>query len=229
MRLVTFPGIKQAKPEEARERALQRKLEDPRDDPGIEAADYNHLYKASFKPNDPRFGAQWGLKTAHFPGAWEDARGTGVKIAIVDSGIDKNHPDIGTKIAAQQTFIADKSAPYPIFDSFDHGTHVAGIAATLTNNDKGVAGGCPACKLLIAKVLNANGDTYADNLASGIDWSANNGADVINLSLAGLLASEGKTASEIRQRMQSTATDLGAAGDDPKFGYGRINAKRAVP
>jgi thermitase len=47
--------------------------------------------------------------------------------------------------------------------------------------------------------------------------------------LAGLLASEGKSASQIRQRMQSTATDLGPAGDDPKFGYGRIDADRAVP
>ena len=47
--------------------------------------------------------------------------------------------------------------------------------------------------------------------------------------LAGLLASEGKTASEIRQRMQTTATDLGPAGDDPTFGHGRINANRAVP
>ena len=46
--------------------------------------------------------------------------------------------------------------------------------------------------------------------------------------LAGLLASEGKTASEIRQHMQSTATDLGAAGDDPKFGHGWIDASRAV-
>jgi subtilisin family serine protease len=47
--------------------------------------------------------------------------------------------------------------------------------------------------------------------------------------LAGLLASDGKTASEIRQRMQSTATDLGPTGDDPSFGYGKINADRAVP
>jgi thermitase len=47
--------------------------------------------------------------------------------------------------------------------------------------------------------------------------------------LAGLLASEGKTASEIRQRMQPTATDLGPAGDDPNFGHGRIDANRAVP
>jgi len=79
MRLVTFPGIKQEKPEEARERALQRKLEDLRNDPGVEAADYNHIYKASFIPDDPRFGGQWGLKKTTFPGAWNDARGGGAK------------------------------------------------------------------------------------------------------------------------------------------------------
>jgi thermitase len=325
MRLVSFPGIAQEKSREARERGLQRKLEKLRAEPGVEAADYNHIYKATSYPDDPRFGGQWGLKRTAFPGAWIDARGTGARIAVVDSGIDRNHPDLGIKIAEQENYVADGAG---IRDLFNHGTHVAGIVAALTNNGKGVAGGCPACKLLIARVLDARGDTTASTLVSGIDWSANNEADVINLSLdgpdnaaveeavnnarangtvvvaaagnmgtttprypaayekviavsatngndglagfssrgswvdlaapgtnilstgagggyyeedgtseaapfvsalAGLLASEGKTASEIRQRMQSTATDLGTSGDDPKFGHGRINANRAVP
>jgi thermitase len=323
IRLLAFPGIRRNTSEQARERALQRRLEDLRDEPGVAAADYNHLYKASFVPDDPRYAGQWGLRKAAFPGAWNDTRGAGAKIAIVDSGIDSNHPDIGGKISAQRDFVAGDAVAN---DPFGHGTQVAGIAAALTNNGKGVAGGCPSCKLLVARVLNERGDTYTSTLVSGINWSANSGADVINLSingpdngsletainaaaasgavivasagnnrgprypaayskviavsatnkndglayfsnygtyvdlaapgtnilstragggydeasgtsesapfvaaLAGLLASEGKTSSEIRQRMQSTATDLGASGDDPKFGHGRINADRAVP
>jgi thermitase len=325
MRLLSFPGVAQEKSGEARERALQRKLEDLRDEPDVEAADYNHIYKATSDPNDPRFGDQWGLKRTAFPGAWPDASGTGARIAVVDSGIDKDHPDLGSKVVAQKNYVADGAR---MADRFDHGTHVAGIVAALTDNGRGVAGGCPDCKLLIARVLDARGDTTADRLVKGIDWSVDSKADVINLSLAGpdnaavkravnnarangtvvvaaagnlgttkplypaayekviavsatnesdglastsshgnwvdlaapgtnilstdagggykeesgtseaapfvsalagLLASEGKTASEIRQRMQSTAVDLGAAGDDPKFGHGRINANRAVP
>jgi thermitase len=324
MRLVSFPGTARVKSQEARERALQRKLEHLRNGPGVEAADYNHLYRASFIPDDPRFGGQWGLGKVRFSGAWNDARGSGAKIAIVDSGIDLNHPDIG-KIVGQRDLVAGDAVAN---DPYGHGTHVAGIAAALTGNGMGVAGGCPACNLLIARVLDANGNTDAATLAEGIDWSANNGADVINLSLdgpandtvqvavnnasaggtvvvaaagnqgttaprypaaysrviavsatnendrlagfssrgswvdlaapgtnilstragggyneasgtseaapfvsalAGLLTSEGKTASEIRQRMQSTATDLGPTGKDPSFGHGRINANRAVP
>ena len=323
IRLLAFPGIRRNTSEQARERALQRRLEDLRDEPGVAAADYNHIYRASFVPDDPRYAGQWGLRRAAFPGAWNDSRGAGVKIAIVDSGLDSNHPDIGGKISAQRDFVADDAVAN---DPHGHGTHVAGIAAALTDNSKGVAGGCLSCKLLVARVLNERGNTDAFTLMSGINWSANNGADVINLSLngpdngsletainnaaasgavivasagnngeprypaayqkviavsatnkndghpsfsnqgnyvdlaapgtnilstwagggyagasgtsesapfvsalAGLLASEGKTATEIRRRMQSTATDLGASGDDPKFGHGRINANRAVP
>jgi thermitase len=325
MRLVSFPGIARGKSQQARERALRRKLEELRSEPGVEAADYNHLYEAASAPNDPRFRDQWGLKKTTFPGSWINATGTGARIAIVDSGIDKNHADVGSKVINQKSFVTDGAG---IRDLFDHGTHVAGIAAALTNNGKGVAGGCPDCRLLIAKVLNARGKTSGAKLVQGIDWSVANGADVINISiagpandgvrlavnnarasgtvvvaaagngygsttkqypaayeeviavsatnkndrlapfssrgtwvdlaapgkdilstragggyneedgtseaapfvsaLAGLLASEGKTATEIRQRMQSTADDLGPTGEDPSFGYGRINANRAV-
>jgi thermitase len=332
IRLVSFPGIAQEKSQEARERALQSKLDDLRDDPGVAVADYNYIRTASLVhyPNDPQFGGQWGLKKTRFPGAWTDARGAGAKIAIIDSGIDQNHPDIG-KISAQKDYVGDDAVAN---DPYGHGTHVAGIAAALTDNGRGVAGGCPRCELLVARVLDAQGNGTDANIIDSIGWSVRHGADVINLSfgrgkksgvlerkinrayangngavvvaaagnkgltrrptrpqypaaysrviavsatnendklasfssrgnwvdlaapgknilstragggyeeengtsesapfvsaLAGLLASKGKTASEIRQRMQSTATDLGAAGDDPKFGHGRINANRAV-
>jgi len=333
IRLVSFPHVERKEPAAARERALQGKLDDLRDDPGVAAADYNYIRTAAaFLPNDPRFGGQWGLKKPAFPGAWDFARGAGAKIAIIDSGIAQNHPDIG-KISAQIDYVGDDAVAN---DPYGHGTHVAGIAAALTNNGRGVAGGCPGCALLVARVLNANGDGTDADIIDGIGWSVRHGADVINLSfssgqkssvletkinsayangavivaaagneglksqptrpqypaaygnviavsatnendglaafssrgswadpwvdlaapgtyvlstgagggsykesgtsesapfvsaLAGLLASKGKTASEIRQRMQSTATDLGASGVDPRFGHGRINAKRAL-
>jgi thermitase len=331
VRLISFPGVRREESPETRERTLQRKLTNIRNEPHVEAADYNYIRRAFWTPNDPRFDdpGQWGLKKPSFPGAWADARGAGAKIAILDSGIDQHHPDIGN-IAAQKNFFDGTRA---VEDGFGHGTHVAGIAAALTNNSTGVAGGCPGCKLLIAKVMNDSGGVNDANVLPAIDWSVAHNADVINLSfggsggdagnavlegaindavasgvvvvaaagnewgsttkqypaayqnviavsattatdnlapfssrgswvdlaapgtnvlstragggyneedgtsesapfvsaLAGLLASEGKSASQIRQRMQSTATDLGPAGDDPSFGYGRINANKAVP
>lgn len=183
-RLVSFPGIKREVSGEARERALQRELKYLREEPRIEAVDYNYIREVSFTPDDPRFDDQWGLTKARFPGAWNDALGTGAKIAIVDSGIDSNHPDIDEtgKIVAQRDFVEGDAVAD---DDNGHGTHVAGIAGALTDNGKGVAGGCPGCGLLIAKVADANGDLTDADVIEGIGWSVSNRADVINLSFGG--------------------------------------------
>ncbi|MGH3148348.1 MAG: S8 family serine peptidase, partial [Rubrobacter sp.] len=96
IRLVSFPDVQSEQSEETREQELQNELEDIRDDPRVEAADYNYIREATFIPDDRRFGdpGQWGLRKARFPNAWNDARGTGSKIAIIDSGISQDHPDI---------------------------------------------------------------------------------------------------------------------------------------
>lgn len=181
LRLVSFPAVEEESSEEARESELEQKLQDIEEESRVEAADYNYVREVSFTPDDPRFGEQWGLTKARFPGAWNDELGTGAKIAIVDSGVDQNHPDIG-KIAAQRDFVeGDLLAD----DDNGHGTQVAGIAAALTNNGEGVAGACPECDLLVAKVVGPKGETTDSKIVAGIDWSVENGADVVNLSLSG--------------------------------------------
>ena len=188
VRLVSFPGIKSEASEERREQTLQRELKDLREDTRVEAADYNYIREASLIPDDPRFDEQWDLTKARFPGAWNTTLGTGTtKLAIVDSGIASSHPDIvdsnhPDKILAQKDFV-EKDAVAD--DDYGHGTHVAGIAAALANNGRGVAGGCPDCGLLIAKVMDAEGLATDADVIDGIDWSVSNGADVINLSLSG--------------------------------------------
>ena len=323
-RLVSFPQIKREASEAARERALARKVRDLRRKTKVEAADYNYLREPYFRPSDPRLDDQWGLTKTRFRGAWNDAKGGGAKVAIVDSGAYAGHPDIG-KILAQKDFVEGNAVAD---DDFGHGTRVAGIAGALTDNGKGVAGGCFRCGLLIAKVTDANGRARDSKIIRGIDWSVDHGAEVVNLSLggpaesgilrdalnrasrrgavvvaaagnegtrvprypaaysraiavsatsadgrlarfssrggwvdlaapgtnilstsksggydkwsgtsvsapfvsglAGLLASQGLSADTIRQRMQATAKDLGRAGDDPRFGHGRIDADNAV-
>ena len=181
IRLVSFPQIERKGPAKPRERALQSKLDDLRDDPGVAVADYNYIRTASYLPDDPQFGGQWGLKKTAFPRAWNHARGAGAKIAVIDSGIYQNHPDIG-KISAQKDYVGDDAVAN---DLYGHGTHVAGIAAALTNNGRGVAGVCPACKLLVAKVMDPSEGVEDANLMPAIDWSVKHGADVINLSFGG--------------------------------------------
>jgi thermitase len=180
-RLFEFSEVKGKLSEQAREQALARIREELERDPAVESVGYNYLYSASVTPDDPSFDEQWGLSTADFENAWSSTLGSGVKIAIVDSGADVRHGDLKQNIGRQRDFINDDGT---VEDPFKHGTHVAGIAAADTNNGIGVAGGCPNCKLLIAKVLDEGGSGYSADVAEGITWSADNGAKVINLSLS---------------------------------------------
>jgi thermitase len=181
VRLVSFPAIRRAASEAARERVLARELGYLGHKARVEAVDYNYLREPSIMPNDPRLGNQWGLTTTRFSGAWNDAKGGGAKVAIVDSGVYSEHPDIG-RIIAQRDFVEGDAVAD---DDYGHGTHVTGIAAALTDNGKGVAGGCFECGLLIAKVMGARAFTTDSRIVEGINWSVNQGADVVNLSLGG--------------------------------------------
>jgi thermitase len=180
-RLFEFPEVKGKLSEQAREQALARIREELERDPAVEGVGYNYLYSASFTPDDPSFGEQWGLSTTDFENAWSSTLGSGVKIAIVDSGADVRHGDLKQNIGRQRDLINDDGT---VEDPFKHGTHVAGVAAADTDNGIGVAGGCPNCKLLIAKVLDGSGSGTADDVADGIIWGVKNGAKVVNLSFA---------------------------------------------
>src|ERR671918_49284 len=181
VRLVSFPAIRREASEAVRERALARALAYLGHKAAVEAVDYNYLREPYFLPNDPMLANQWGLISARFGGAWNDAKGGRAKVAIVDSGADSNHPDIG-RIIAQRDFVEDDAVAD---DDNGHGTHVTGIAGALTDNGKGVAGGCFDCELLIAKVMGRIGFTTDSRIVKGINWSVNQGADVVNLSLGG--------------------------------------------
>lgn len=207
-RLVSIPEVENEKAQGTRERDLKRKKQAIEKKPEVEDVDYNYVVEASFTPNDSGFGDQYGLTKVRFQRAWNYSRGTGVKVAVVDSGIDADHPDVRGKIAAQKDFVDGNSTAQ---DSTGHGTHVAGIAAANTNNRAGVAGACPSCKLLVARVLGSNGGTVADEI-EGILWATDNGAKVINLSLGhrGSVAAEEDAVNYARDK---GAIVVGAAGN----------------
>ena len=181
-RHLSFPEIKAEPSEEARERALERKKQALEEDPRVETADYNYLRQAQAPPNDPGFtqGLQWGLSRINAPQAWDRATGAGTRIAVLDTGIDTTHPDLASKVDYQIDFVDGTN---PASDADGHGTHVAGIAAAVTNNGTGVAGAAPNARLQIARVLGPNGGSDADIVAA-IDWALlAPAADVINMSL----------------------------------------------
>ncbi len=135
----------------------------------------------------PIFNVQWDMTKVQAPQAWDITKGSqNVIIAILDTGIDVNHPDLAGKVVSSVNF-TDSSTPYANGQS--HATHVAGIAAAITNNGVGIAGLGRNSSLMNVKVLGDNGYGYYSWIAQGIIWAADHGADVINLSLGGSTAS----------------------------------------
>jgi thermitase len=178
--LLEFPEVQSQPAQEARERDLEQIKEDLEDDPAVESVGYNYLCRLAYTPNDPRFSSQWGLRKTGFESAWDLTRGSRVKVALVDTGAAVRHEDLRGKAALGWDFVNNDRT---VKDLSGHGTHVASIAAARTDNREGVAGGCPNCHLLIAKVFDGKGTGTVARVAKGIVWSADHGAAVINLSL----------------------------------------------
>jgi thermitase len=178
-RLLAFPEVKSDPSRDSREQDLEQIKEDLAQDPAVESVEYNYLGRLAYTPDDPKFRYQWGLRKPGFQDAWSRTRGSGVDVAVVDTGAAVGHVDLRRKVAEARDIVNDDGT---VRDLSGHGTHVAGIVAARTDNRKGVAGGCPNCKLLVAKVFDGKNTGTVARFAEGIRWSADHGAEVINLS-----------------------------------------------
>lgn len=133
-------------------------------------------------PNDPLFAQQYALPRIEAPAAWSLTRGNPrVKIAIVDTGCDVDHPDLRAQIAGTYDAIARDAGG--VRDDNGHGTHCAGVAAAQADNRVGISGVAPGCKLLIVKALDAEGNGASSDIARGVSWAVAQGASVISLSM----------------------------------------------
>ncbi|MCU1454443.1 MAG: peptidase and in, kexin, sedolisin [Acidimicrobiales bacterium] len=147
--------------------------------------------------DDPAYvaGLQWNLEVIKAPGAWRSTIGSGIVVAVVDSGIDQHHPDLEGQVVGQASCIGAGGDPHlcqgPAADDDGHGTHVAGLIAAKANDGVGMAGVAPGARLLAVRALSdACGDprqcrptgSTAD-IAAGIRWAATHGARIVNLSL----------------------------------------------
>jgi serine protease len=135
-------------------------------------------------PNDPLYDSkQWNMKTIEAEKAWGFTQGQGVTVAVVDTGIDCNLEDLkGTTCKSGWNFVSDTD---DATDDQSHGSHCAGTIAQATNNNIGAAGVGSKISLLAIKVLSASGSGSDVDVANGIRYAADHGANVISLSLGG--------------------------------------------
>ena len=124
----------------------------------------------------------WGIDKINANDVWPGSTGAGIKVAIIDTGIDKDHPDL--TVAGGQNFVTIRGTvdPSKWDDDNGHGTHVAGIVAAL-DNAIGVVGVAPGASLYAVKVLDKRGSGYLSAVINGIQWAITNGMQVINMSL----------------------------------------------
>jgi subtilisin family serine protease len=152
---------------------------------------------------DPLRDQQWGLDQIRAEQAWNASTGAGAVVAVLDTGVDFDHPDLKANLLQGATFTGcskgaspcgngDFRGPDGENNGDEHGTHVAGIVAAVTDNGVGVAGTAPDAKILPVKVLEAGSGSF-EEIAAGIRWAADNGADVINMSLGAIPGAQALT------------------------------------
>lgn len=169
------------------EGTVEEKIRQYKKDPNVVYAEPNFKAKAFGFTNDTSLSQQWGLfkiDAANYASisAWDvTTSNSSIKLAVLDTGIEESHPDLFGKVTASYNFTNSPT----VSDLFGHGTHVAGIAAAATNNGSGVAGAGYNTSLLNGKVLGDDGSGYYSWVANGIVWAADQGAQVINMSLGG--------------------------------------------
>jgi hypothetical protein len=151
----------------------------------------------------------WGVTRIGADKVWEDSTGSGFTVAIIDTGIQLDHPDLQGNIVSGYDFVNDNDNA---MDDHGHGTHVAGIVAAL-QNQTGIIGSSHSARLMPLKVLNSTGSGYVSDVAKGIYWATDNGARIINMSLGTTVDSD-VLKKAVNYAANKGVLMTGAAGND---------------
>lgn len=164
-------------------------LADLKGRPGVNYAEPNYeISLLDTIPNDGDYGYQYYLNNIRAPQGWDYTTGSpAVIIAVLDTGVDLTHPELASKLISGYDFVQKDAIPQ---DEHGHGTHVAGIAAAVTNNGAGIAGIAWGSEIMPLRVLDAQGNGSYANAAEAIRYAADHGARIINMSIGGSKYSE---------------------------------------
>lgn len=197
----------------------EREIASLRRDERVRYVEENAIYRAATEPpSGQEYGDSWGVlhiqaDVTHASGN----RGAGVRVALLDTGIDYTHPDLDGNYRGGYDFVFDDSDPWD--DSFNsHGTHVAGIVAA-EEDGFGVVGVAPEAELFAIKVLDGAGFGREDWLIAGIDWAVRNGVDIINMSIRG---PDAQGLREACDRAREAGVLLVASGGGSQAGGGSV-------
>lgn len=177
------------------------------------------MFTGAVTPNDPGFASQWALTTnlgsmwvSSTAGAWEQnaARGSGVVVAVVDSGVDLNHPDLKPNLVPGWDFFNDDNQPQ---DDDGHGTHVAGIIGAVGFNNQGVIGVAYRAKIMPVKVCDPIFGCPWWYVAAGIVHAVDANAKVINLSLGSCLGPSTTVEGAVRYALSRNVVVVASAGN----------------
>lgn len=181
-------GVKILKlPSNADEKAYQEAFQNRKE---VEFAELDEIIEPAVVPNDPTYPYEWHLSKMQVPAAWDISKGSGVTIAILDSGVDPTHPDLVDHLVPGRNFCGTPGTTCTdppddnTSDVISHGTAVAGQAAAVTNNGIGVAAPGWESKIMPIRVSNDIGMGYVSAMVNGLIWAADNGAKVANISFA---------------------------------------------
>lgn len=163
------------------------------------------------QPDDTYWEQQWAPRRIQAPLAWQVNTGAAsVIVGVVDSGVDLGHPEFAGRLLPGYDYVNGDAQPQ---DDFGHGTHIAGVIAAAGDNDRGVAGLAWGARLLPVKVLDNRGSGSASNVALGVLYAYNQGASIINLSLA-LSGPSSTLHSAIQTAYNGGAAIVGAVGNE---------------
>ncbi len=189
---------------------------------------------AAAGPSDPFRPLQWGLDRIEADRARAVSTGAGVVVAVIDTGVDATHPDLAGRVRRGRDFVDDDDTAS---DENGHGTLIAGIIAATVDNGEGIAGVAPRVDILPVRVLDEDGTGVSTDVADGIAWAVEHGADVINLSLAqdgsggllGNLLADPSVDRAIEDAADAGRTVVIAAGNSARGGEDRTAYDATVP
>lgn len=189
--------------------------------------DMNLAYQVqNFLTNQPEeLGTKtpYGIHLVKAPQAWAKSRkGAGVRVLVLDTGIDRDHPALSKNYEKGRDFVNDENSPYPEADKVGHGSHVAGTIAASFAAD-GFVGVAPEARILMGRVCNQGCSNFA--VASGINWGIEEKVDVISMSLGGPFATKAERMA-IQAAEANGVTVVAATGND---GKGKVSFPAAFP